>query len=192
MNLSPIFPVNQTIDQTNYYWLERGFSSKEVDQIIKDSEKYGFQKAAVVEARSEIRKSNIKWLPYEDRWVWVYDRITNQIIEANNALWHFDLHSFDPIQFTEYRGRGGHYDWHVDIGPAPINHRKVSVVIQLSDPSTYKGGELELCFGNGFFSVPRRKGAVAIFPSFTLHRVTPLTSGLRRTLVVWAGGDHYK
>jgi len=195
MDIKPVFPTNPEINQTNYYWFEQGFSNEEVNKIIKLSKKHEFQKATIIgeDKENSIRKSNIKWLPVNEDWNWVYDRITNQIMEANNTLWGFNLHTIvDNIQYTEYEGNGGHYDWHLDIGPTSINHRKVSVVVQLSDPKDYVGGELELHPGSNSFAVPRRKGAVVLFPSFILHRVTPLTSGLRRSLVLWAGGDHYK
>ena len=106
---------------------------------------------------------------------------------------NFDMFGFnESMQYTVYEGSAnGHYDWHLDIGPS-INYRKVSVVVQLSEPEAYVGGDLELHPGNNSFAVPRRKGAIVLFPSFLLHRVTPLTSGLRRSLVLWAGGEHYK
>lgn len=195
MDLKPIFPVPQHINQTNYYWFENGFTSDEVDKIINDAKQYSFEKAKIVGEDSSgiVRKSNIKWLPYENEWSWVYDRLMNCITEANNTLWDFNLHSIiDNIQYTEYEGNGGHYDWHLDIGPESINHRKVSVVVQLSEPEEYVGGDLEIKPGNSSFVVPRRKGAIILFPSFLLHRVTPLTSGLRRSLVLWAGGESYK
>ena len=61
-----------------------------------------------------------------------------------------------------------------------------------SDPEDYEGGDLELMPGNYSFAVPKKKGAVVLFPSFILHRVTPVTSGLRRSAVLWVGGSHYK
>lgn len=195
MELKPIFPLNREINQTNYYWFENGFTSDEVDKIVKDSKEHVFQKAQIIgnDPNESVRKSNVKWLPYDQQWEWVYDRLTSYITEANKSLWGFNLHTIiDYIQFTEYEGKGGHYDWHLDIGPEGINHRKVSVVVQLSEPHEYTGGDLELHPGNGSFAVPRNKGAVALFPSFILHRVTPLTSGLRRSLVLWAGGESYK
>ena len=194
MELKPIFPVPQQINQTSYYWFENGFTSEEVDKINNDAKKYAFQKAQIVgeDHNNSVRKSNIKWLPYEQQWDWVYDKLMNCITEANSALWNFNLHTvIDQIQYTEYEGNGGHYDWHLDIGPS-ISYRKVSVVVQLSEPEAYIGGDLELHPGNNYFAVPRRKGAIVLFPSFLLHRVTPLTSGLRRSLVLWAGGEHYK
>ena len=195
MDIRPVFPIDQSIDQTCYYWFETGFSSEEVNLIIKNAKNYESQKATIIgeDKENTIRKSNIKWLPVNDEWNWVYDRVSNQIMEANKALWQFNLHTIiDNIQYTEYEGNGGHYDWHLDIGPRSINHRKVSVVVQLSNPDDYVGGNLELHPGSNSFAVPRAKGAVVVFPSFLLHRVTPLTSGLRRSLVLWAGGEPYK
>jgi PKHD-type hydroxylase len=195
MDIRPVFPIDQSIDQTCYYWFETGFSSEEVNLIVKNAKNYESQKATIIgeDKENTIRKSNIKWLPVNDEWNWVYDRVSNQIMEANKALWQFNLHTIiDNIQYTEYESNGGHYDWHLDIGPRSINHRKVSVVIQLSDPDDYVGGNLELHPGSNSFAVPRGKGTVVVFPSFLLHRVTPLTSGLRRSLVLWAGGEPYK
>lgn len=195
MELRPIFPVPQHIDQTCYYWFENGFTSEEVNLIVKNAAQYPEKVATIVgeNPANTVRKSNIRWVPYSDDFNWVYDRLMGYITEANNALWDFNLHTvIDQIQYTEYQGNGGHYDWHLDIGPNSINHRKVSVVVQLSNPDDYVGGDLELHPGNTSFAVPRKKGAVVVFPSFLLHRVTPLTSGLRRSLVLWAGGEPYK
>lgn len=195
MDLRPIFPVPQHIDQTCYYWFENGFTSEEVNLIVKNAAQYPEKTATIVgeNLANTVRKSNIRWVPYSDDFNWVYDRLMNYITEANNALWDFNLHTvIDQIQYTEYKGNGGHYDWHLDIGPKSINHRKVSVVVQLSNPEDYVGGDLELHPGNTSFAVPRAKGAVVVFPSFLLHRVTPLSSGLRRSLVLWAGGEPYK
>lgn len=195
MDLRPIFPVPQHIDQTCYYWFENGFTSEEVNLIVKNAAQYPEKVATIVgeNPANTVRKSNIRWVPYSDDFNWVYDRLMGYITEANNALWDFNLHTvIDQIQYTEYQGNGGHYDWHLDIGPNSINHRKVSVVVQLSNPDDYVGGDLELHPGNTSFAVPRKKGAVVVFPSFLLHRVTPLTSGLRRSLVLWAGGEPYK
>lgn len=197
MNNRPTFTPDQTVDQTQYYWFENGFTQEEVERIINLASEYTEQDATII-GNSEgveeaIRKSKVRWLPNNSSWAWIYDRIAALSVEANNALWHFDLHSIiDDIQFTEYEAGGGHYDWHVDIGPSTISHRKISIVVQLSDDDAYVGGNLELMPGNHSFAVPRKQGAVAIFPSFMLHRVTPVTKGLRRSLVLWVGGSHYR
>jgi PKHD-type hydroxylase len=195
MDLKPIFPPKEGINQTNYYWFENGFSSQEVDTIINGSLEYEFQKAVIIDEHNtdKFRKSNVKWLPYDSKWEWVIDKIMSQVIEANNTIWNFDLKSIiDNIQYTEYEGNGGHYDWHLDIGPGSISHRKISVVIQLSEPNEYEGGDLQIMTGSEYVTIPKGKGNVVVFPSFLLHRVVPLTSGNRKSLVLWIGGEHYK
>lgn len=197
MNNRPTFRPTENVDQTQYYWFENGFTEEEVNHIHNSAIKYAEQDATIIgndqEVEEAIRKSKIKWLPNTPEWGWFYDRIADMVVEANNALWHFDLHTIiDDIQYTQYEAGGGHYDWHVDIGPSTISHRKVSIVVQLSDADAYTGGDLELMPGNFSFAVPRKKGAVAIFPSFMLHRVTPVTEGLRQSAVLWVGGGHYK
>jgi PKHD-type hydroxylase len=195
MDLKPIFPAKEGINQTNYYWFENGFTTQEIDTIVNGSLEYEFQKAIIMDEGNtdKFRKSNIKWLPFDSKWEWVIDKIMSQVTEANKTIWNFDLKSIiDNIQYTEYEGNGGHYDWHLDIGPGSISHRKISITIQLSDPEEYVGGDLQIMTGSEYTTVPRGKGTVVIFPSFLLHRVVPLTSGNRKSLVLWVGGDHYK
>ena len=195
MDLKPIFLPSEDINQTNYYWFNAGFSSVEIDKIVEDAKEYPFVKALVVDEDNtdKFRKSNIKWLPFDSKWEWVIDKIISQVTEANNTIWNFELKSIiDNIQYTEYEWNGGHYDWHLDIGPGSISHRKISITIQLSDPEEYVGGDLQIMTGSEYTTVPRGKGTVVVFPSFLLHRVVPLTSGNRKSLVLWVGGDHYK
>ena len=194
MELKPIIPIDLNVDQTNYYWFKEGFTLNEIKSIEDLSMDFPFEKATTVSSNpdSEARKSQIKWLHLNSKTDWVYDKIVNMAIEANTT-WKFNLHSIiDSIQYTEYYEGGGHYDWHVDIGPKDISHRKVSVTIQLSDSDEYEGGELELWAGSGHYKLPRGKGVSTFFPSFTMHRVTPVTKGIRKSLVLWIGGEHYK
>ena len=194
MELKPIIPLDLNIDQTNYYWFKEGFTLNEIKSIENLSIGFPFEKATTISSNFEdkARKSQIKWLHLNPQTNWVYDKIIDMAIEANTT-WKFNLHSvIDSIQYTEYYEGGGQYDWHVDIGPKNISHRKVSVTIQLSNSDEYEGGELELWTGSGHYTMPRGKGVSTFFPSFTMHRVTPVTKGTRKSLVLWIGGEHYK
>jgi len=196
MELKPIFNIDTRVDQTEYYWFQQGFSEEELGWFNNLKDLYPFEIASIVGSttpNTEVRNSRIKWLHYDERTDWVYEKLKNFSIEANNTIWGFNLTSIiDSIQYTEYPEGGGHYDWHVDIGPGSINHRKISIVTQLSDPSEYEGGELEIWCGGQFRQIPKIKGCTVLFPSFLLHRVTPVTSGVRRSMVFWAGGGSYK
>ena len=114
--------------------------------------------------------------------------------EANNCLWNFDLvTATEDLQFTEYYATNkGHYDWHLDTGPDNLSIRKVSITVQWSDPSEYEGGELELLRGRDPEIAPKGKGVVVMFPSYIMHRVTPVTKGTRKSFVLWLGGGHYR
>jgi PKHD-type hydroxylase len=68
--------------------------------------------------------------------------------------------------------------------------RKVSVVISITDPDTYEGGEFE--FIDGTKPDIKQRGSILVFPSFVEHRVTPITSGTRYSLVNWYCGDKFK
>jgi PKHD-type hydroxylase len=196
MNIKPIFNLNESIDQTNYYLFDTAFNKEELDWIYNLVERYPFEKATTIGNNSEdvdvIRKSNIKWIHHDNLSYWVYDKIQNMVLEANQ-LWDFNIHSVvDSIQYTEYLEGGGHYDWHVDIGPGTINHRKISITIQLSDSNEYEGGDFEIWSGGQFKKLPKKKGCAILFPSFLMHRVTPITKGVRKSLVLWVGGESYK
>ena len=196
MELKPVFPMPTNINQTNYYWYQEGLNSEDLTNLDKLAATYPYTKGTIIgndEIVESIRKSKIKWIHPNNDSQWLYDKIIDMVTEANNTMWNFNLYSvIDSIQYTEYSEGGGHYDWHMDIGPGSISHRKVSITIQLSDPSEYEGGDLELWYGGSTIQIPKNKGLTVIFPSFSMHRVTPITKGVRKSLVLWVGGEHYK
>ena len=187
-------------DPQNYYWFLSGFTKDELDKVYNDVAELPFDPATIdngnsQEEHKQIRSSSIKWIPKNDKWNWLYEKLMAQATEANNALWNFDLISApELIQYTEYYAtEGGHYDWHQDIGAGRSSHRKVSITVQLSGPDEYEGGDLEYWKGGqDIQKAPRGKGVVFIFPSYMMHRVTPVTKGVRRSFVLWVGGGHYK
>jgi PKHD-type hydroxylase len=190
--------VPKSSEMTEYYWFKEGFSKSEIDIILKNMVTIPFQEAAVAEgtkgdALHEVRKSEIKWIPQNQHFKWIYDRLAKLIIEANETLWQFDLTGIlDNIQFTVYHEGGGHYNWHLDIGPRELSWRKISLTIQMSEDEDYEGGELEFMRGPYPQKAPRGKGVVVVFPSYLLHRVTPVTKGTRKSMVLWVGGGRYK
>ena len=91
-----------------------------------------------------------------------------------------------------YDGSGTHYDWHVDNNMlTDLPPRKLSMSVQLSDPDDYDGGGLEISDGQ-IVEATDARGAVIVFPSYRVHRVTPVTEGVRRSLVVWANGPAFR
>ena len=184
------------VNFTDFYWFKDGFSATELELIESMTLKIPFEVAATGQddksTISEYRKSQIKWCPQNEEWNWVYTKLHNMIKEANDTMWKFDLSTMnEQIQYTEYYEGGGHYDWHMDCGIGIQNQRKVSVTVQLSPPDDYQGGDLEFNIGRRL-SAQRHQGAAVIFPSFYLHRVTPVTKGTRKSFVLWVGGEPYR
>lgn len=116
---------------------------------------------------------------------WLVDRLHRHIIVLNQRL-GFDLQGWSAPAVLRYR-TGQHYAWHVDMGRDDLASRKLSVIVMLSEPDAYTGGDLEWMPDLGPCS--REIGTVVIFPSFMPHRVTPVTSGERFALVSWVHGD---
>ena len=185
-----------TLDHLNYYFFPKPFTDEEIAQIIAYGDSLPKQRALVGGAEksveSDYRKSEIAWIDQTQEASWIYDKITPLVQEANYQMWNYDLWGYqDSIQYTTYYDQGGHYDWHSDVGPN-MSNRKLSCVIQLSEPDEYEGGELQLLRGRMQENMPKGKGCVVVFPSYLLHRVSPVTKGKRISMVIWVGGGHYK
>jgi PKHD-type hydroxylase len=121
-------------------------------------------------------------------------RLMEQAMALNRDFCGFDLWGFETAQYTVYQaeGQGDTYDWHIDtMGKGNAGQRKLSIVLQLSDQQEYEGGELWL-HGHTKEVVQKAKGLLVAFPSYTLHRVTPVTAGIRRTLVTWILGPQFR
>jgi PKHD-type hydroxylase len=183
-------------DPQNYYWFEQGFTKTELAHIYNAVEQLPFHKASTFgDDDDSIRSSSVKWIPHTEQWHWLYQKLMDYAVQANNQLWGFDLISApEQIQYTEYYDTAkGHYDWHQDIGPGQGSLRKVSLTVQLSDADEYEGGDLQIWQGGqSVQSAPRGAGNVVVFPSYMMHRVMPVTKGTRRSFVLWVGGEHYK
>jgi len=204
---------------TNYYYY---FQSAIPERICDDIARYGksIQDEMAVTGNLDKKKlnqkqikdlrkkrdSNIVWM--NERWI--YKEIHPYVNQANrDAGWNFQWDWSESCQFTKYR-KGQYYDWHCDSWDKAYNRendptngkiRKLSVTVSLSDPKEYKGGELEFDFRN---MDPDKKpnihkckeilpkGSLVVFPSFVWHRVCPVKSGERKSLVIWNLGWPFK
>ena len=186
-----------TNDPLNYYYFKNMFSEQEVKNILFSVQSLPYENAKVSsgEPSADIRKSQVKWIPENDDFSWVYQRMLEVALEANQKLWHFDIFNSEMMQYTEYSDKdAGHYNWHQDLGPDILSHRKVSISVQLSDPVSYSGGDLQFWTGgdSNVISVQKSLGEATIFPSYMMHRVTKVYWGTRKSLVLWIGGSHFK
>ena len=138
-----------------------------------------------------IRKSTINWIPF-DKMPLVYNDINSFIQKTNRNHFGFnDVEITEMAQVSEY-SKGNFYNWHTDTSidmdkEPPV--RKLSMTLLLNDPSEFEGGNLEIA---GKVINPIKQGHAAIFASFLQHRVTPVTKGIRKSLVMWFGGEPFK
>ena len=123
----------------------------------------------------------------------LFDRLAQLVQRLNQENYQFDVRGLENLQYSVYHGaEGGHYDWHFDYGPENPTPRKLSLTLQLTDPAQYEGGDLQFQLSGQLAVAPRRRGALICFPSFVLHRVTPISSGTRKALVAWATGPDFR
>jgi PKHD-type hydroxylase len=146
------------------------------------------------EVDKNARISKVSWIPNNNVTAWIYKKIIDCVYEMNESFYKYDLEKLERLQFTKYFGnQKGFYTKHIDTmhGVYPHN-RKLTFILQLSDPSEYTGGELQLHVANNPTVVEKKKGMMVFFPSYTLHECTPVTSGERYTLVGWVHGPRFK
>jgi PKHD-type hydroxylase len=112
--------------------------------------------------------------------------IRHAMDDANRRWWRLDI---DSYQYKVLRYRPGHYaPVHTDMFPGSMR-RKLTLVVQLSEPDAYDGGDLEVQgYGDQWHQVPRGAGVAAVFPAWARHRVSPIERGERWTLAAWGYG----
>jgi PKHD-type hydroxylase len=140
-----------------------------------------------------LRRSRVAFLGAEQKHAWLYQRLWAAVEQCNRQFFDVDVVGVEPnVQIARYDAtESGFYDWHFDFGPSrPL--RKLSISIQLSSSADYDGGDLELLYGPVPQRLDRSRGAFIIFPSFMLHRVTPVTRGVRWSLVAWIHGKRWR
>lgn len=159
------------------------------------------QDGAADQADPVLRQARVAWLTPDDDTGWIFDRLAS-LAERVNETYRFELTGFsEDLQFTTYDRPGSFYTWHQDGLDGPVATRKLSLVVQLSDPTDYEGSDLELLEvvedypadeGAAWHAKTRRRGAAIAFPAFEYHRVTPLRSGTRHSLVCWVSGPPFR
>mgnify|MGYP003653136035 CR=1 FL=1 len=141
---------------------------------------------------TKTRTSHISWIPFK-KMSDMYKDIEKIMKTTNGNHFGFDgMTITEMAQYTEYP-EGGFYEWHVDndvnfVHEPPV--RKISMTCLLSPESEFEGGDLELISENKF--VKLKQGQAIFFASFIRHRVTPVTRGNRKSLVMWFGGTPFK
>jgi PKHD-type hydroxylase len=185
---------------------------KEFDPELKLSTIDGSNHNPFIRDSKNTWVSDINWI---GAFVWYY------VNKANKENFLYDITEIEnaSMQYAEYNV-GEFYSWHADqdlpsfykpkiLGKEMLSNtstinedylikknesvRKLTVSIQLSDYDEYEGGNLEFKdLMDNIFVAPRTLGSVIIYDSRTIHQVTPVRSGVRKSLVCWIQGPRWK
>lgn len=170
------------------YLLDDVLNSVEIQQIKNSLEHGEFNDGKLTAGQyAATVKQNLQWVSTEDKMQGLSDFIT-MILSR-----HKDFHSLTYAKkihppFISLSQNGGHYGPHVD-DALMINHdivrSDISCTIALNDKETYEGGELVMHIAGKEHRYKLKAGQAIIYPSTTLHEVTPVTSGQRLVAVTW-------
>ena len=193
-----------------FYVFPRVVAPNVCEQIIKDCKENILEKALInsygnKSSRDDpaIRKTLVSFITDKDNKI--NELVWHFLREANKIQFNYDLEHFEAVQFAEYRVND-FFDWHQDTSGIKQSNeiRKLSLTLVLSNPDTFEGGELQ--FYNGGRPIQdmgeitadqiksdiKAQGTVIVFDSQDWHRVTPVTKGVRHSIVCWTVGPDFK
>ena len=179
-------------DVNHRYQTATLFSVDECQKIISLFKESLIDATTETQNKNSVRKGKVHWVDVNESTAWIYERCSIAVRGMNSDLFKFDLQYIEKLQFTAYDEPDAKYGKHLDtlhISGAP---RKLSFSVQLSDSSSYEGCELLLHNASKPTIADRQVGTMTIFPSYTLHEVTPLQSGVRYSLVGWVVGPSFR
>lgn len=201
------FPDERARITFPFVWWDGLFTDEELDKIVEYCDSQGTHRGLTVKDKEQspeedVRKSNVKFHAQNENTQIVFDKMNWVITEMNNRFYNFDLNGWETFQYGTYDGNeSGKYDWHMDMimgnkrGDEMYLTRKLSIVMLLSEPGVdFEGGEFEMNGGSESRpDIPElKKGRIIGFPSWMVHRVKPVTSGVRKSIVIWVLGPKFK
>jgi PKHD-type hydroxylase len=179
-----------------FVWWEGAFTNQELDWLqqkaraAEQTATVGGVAGSAVD--NNVRRSQVSWLDNNLNTKWVFEKLGYVVSQLNADYFRFDLTGFgETLQLTNYdQSENGMYGWHQDYG-AKVS-RKLSLTVQLTDPSEYEGGNLQIMTTGTPVNARKQRGLIVAFPSYVLHQVTPVTQGSRQSLVAWVSGPAFK
>jgi PKHD-type hydroxylase len=190
----------------NYFFQNDVVPSEACDHIIEMHKKDLKPAKIINQAKDQeksivpsnaIRKSSTAWVTDFE----IKENILNIAHSYNQNFFNFDLYQNQnpDIQFTQYHELDqDHYNWHIDCATGEeftYSQRKLSFILNLTDPEEYEGGDVIFKVSSRDeipSEIIKKKGTVIVFPSFLLHKVTPVTKGCRNSLVTWLWGPSFR
>jgi PKHD-type hydroxylase len=187
------------------YW-NQYFSKEKCELILREGLKIpakdaGLGVAGMTEStNNEVRRSKTRFIQKTDtQFEWLFDDLWKLAMRCNHDFFNFHVTNLSYIQLAEYdEAYQGEYKMHQDV--FWINndqyHRKLTCVVQLTDPSEYEGGDFQM-FGLTHppaaeqLAEMKNLGSAILIPSFINHAAAPVTKGRRYSLAIWFEGPKW-
>jgi PKHD-type hydroxylase len=189
-----------------YCCYDGAFSEKELDEMCNYFSIFDMKSATVTDVDNPLsenqRRSKIKFFLRDNYTIPIFNTMNHVIEEMNDRFYNFILNGYDSFQYTEYHHEEkGEYKFHMDTGIGNRNDggefetRKLSIIMCLNRPNEdFEGGQfyMNLDSEKNAFEVEMKRGRIILFPSFLIHRVAPVTKGVRKSLVTWVTGPKFR
>ena len=191
----------------NYVYKRDFLTKEECNKLIEEGKK-NIQKASVFKSKDEplesdlkVRNTNVSFFENGSAVQYIIEKIIDEICAASLDLYGVYITDIEPVQYAEYE-KGMFYGWHTDSssqkGKGIMHKRDISVSLILNSKDEYTGGSLQMitpnCITEDNTIEPKdvevqEQGTLIIFPSSMIHQVTPVLSGVRKSLVLWTGSN---
>ena len=173
------------------------FSATECQRIVSIAHANDFRDAAIIGSMQSpaSRLLQTSWLNEKGAADWIFKRLLATFAKTNRDHFDFKLDEFaECMKIAWYDAASGEFfDWHIDVGASALAiRRKLTMVVQLSEPESYVGGQLETNADGNIRVASRCVGSALVLPSFMLHRVSPVTFGSRYSLTLWSHGPAFR
>jgi PKHD-type hydroxylase len=189
------------------YW-DNAFTEDELNDIEKYCDSFNAESAQLLRNQDaslgDVRKSKVYWFERENHLALdnLFNKLNLAIEKINDDYYNYDLNGYSSIQYTTYSGDElGQYDYHIDMSMGSNidetqlkygDSRKLSLSLILSDSDSYEGGKFTMQLNKNEHEMAQKRGRILFFPSFILHKVHPVTKGVRKSIVAWVEGPKFR
>ena len=182
--------ISVSTEMANQIKVESGqvLNDEECVEVIRRANAMGAEKAKTIDNKTFARNCKAVWLNDCDEFGWLFEAIYT-FVDRINRDYQFEINELETPQYLRYRPLQ-RYLAHYDSGHDAVASRKLTVVIQLSPPRSYLGGNLRIWSSSQMRHAPRKRGMAVAFPSFCLHQANPVWLGTRHALVTWVRGPN--
>jgi|TARA_Y100000114_G_C11738578_1_gene317641 PKHD-type hydroxylase len=182
------------VSEKYYYWkYENLYSKEEVNEINNQIDNSINPIAKDIPATDVVKTSDVKII--DSKKIQLLERMLDAVVDSNKKNFGYNIYyEKHMMNYNTYSHKNkGRYDYHLDTTYFnPASDIKLTAIVNLSTEE-YEGGDFYIHMGKEFI-VPeiKKSGNMIIFPSFFLHKVTPVIKGDRKTLTAWIAGPKFQ